>query len=58
MNQNRNRRKRINENKKQIKVIRYKALNRPVYKHELCSVFCSKIDSNTQNKCENCKHAF
>lgn len=58
MNQNRNRRTRNNENKKQKKVIRCKALNRPVFEHEVCSQFSSKVNSNNQNNCENCKHAF
>jgi len=58
MNQNKNRRRRNNENKKQKKVIRCKALNRPVFEHEVCSQFSSKVKSNNQNNCENCKHAF
>ncbi len=58
MNQNRNRRRRNNENKKQKKVIRCKALNRPVFEHEVCSQFSSKVTSNNQKNCENCKHAF
>ncbi len=58
MNQKRNRRTRNNENKKQKKVIRCKALNRPVFEHEVCSQFSSKVNSNNQNNCENCKHAF
>jgi len=55
---NRNRRRRNDENKKQKKVIRCKALNRPVFEHETCSQFSSKVNSNNQNNCENCKHAF
>ena len=55
---NRNRRRRDNENKKQKKVIRCKALNRPVFEHEVSSQFSSKVNSNNQNNCENCKHAF
>ncbi len=55
---NRNRRRRNDENKKQKKVIRCKALNRPVFEHEVCSQFSSKVNSNNQNNCENCKHAF
>jgi len=58
MNQNRNRRPRNNENKIQKKVIRCKALNRPVFEHEVCSQFSSKINSNNQKNCENCRHAF
>lgn len=58
MNRNNNRRRRKNENTKQKKLIRCKALNRPVYGHEVCSQFSSKINSNTQNCCENCIHAF
>jgi hypothetical protein len=57
MNQKRNRR-RNNENNKQKKVIRCKTLNRPVFQHEVCSQFVSKINSNNQRNCENCKHAF
>ena len=58
MNRKRNRIIRDNENKKHKKVIRCKALNRPVFSHEVCSQFNSKINSNGQNNCENCIHAF
>ncbi len=58
MNQNRNRRRHNTENKKQIKVIRCKALNRPVFDHEVCSLYSIKVISNTQSNCENCQHAF
>jgi len=58
MSRNNNRRRRNNENKKQKKLVRCKALNRPVFEHEVCSKFRSKISSNTQNNCENCIHAF
>jgi len=58
MNQKRNRRTRNNENKKQKKVIRCKALNRPVFEYEVCSQFSSKVNSNNQNSCEDCKYAF
>ena len=56
MNQNRNRRKR--DNNKQKEVIRCKTLNRPVFKHEVCSQFSSKVNANNEKNCENCKHAF
>jgi hypothetical protein len=52
------RRKPNNENKKQKKVMRCKALNRPVFEYEVCSQFSVRINSNNQNNCENCKHAF
>ena len=55
LNQKRGRR---NNNKKPKKVIRCNALNRPVFEHEFCSQFSSKINSNNQNNCENCKHSF
>ena len=58
MSRNRKRRTRNDENKKQKKVIRCKALNRPVFEHEVCSKFSSKVSSNNQNNCENCQHAF
>jgi hypothetical protein len=58
MNQNRNRRKHKKEDKKQNKVIRCKALNRPVFEHETCSKFSTKINSNNQKNCVNCSHAF
>jgi len=58
MSQNKNRRTRNNENKIQKKLIRCKALNRPVFEHEVCSQFSSKVNSNNQNNCENCIHAF
>jgi hypothetical protein len=57
MNRSKNRRTR-NDEKKQKKVIRCKALNRPVFEHEVCSKFSSKVKSNDQNNCGNCKHAF
>ena len=44
--------------KESKKVIRCKALNRPVFGHEVCSKFNSKINSNNQNNCENCRYAF
>jgi hypothetical protein len=58
MSQNRNRRKYKKEDKKQNKVIRCKTLNRPVFEHETCSKFCTKINSNNQKNCVNCSHAF
>jgi hypothetical protein len=58
MNQNKNRRRNNNENKIQKKVIRCKALNRPVFEHELCAQFSLKVNSNNQNICANCKHSF
>jgi len=58
MSQNRNRRKYNSENKTQKKVIRCKVQSRPVFEHEVCSKFSSKVSSNNQNNCENCKHAF
>ena len=58
MSQNKNRRRRNNENKKQQKVIRCIVLNRPVFGHEVCPQFNIRVDSNNQNNCENCKHAF
>ena len=56
MNQNRKRRK--NENKTQKKVIRCRTLKKPVFEHEVCSQFSSKVSSNNQNNCDNCKHSF
>jgi len=58
MNRNRDKRVRRNENKKQKKIIRCKALNRPVFGDEHCFQFVSKVAANHQNNCENCKHAF
>jgi hypothetical protein len=58
MNRNKNRRRTKNENKKQKKVIRCNALNRPVFEHEICSQFSSKISANNQKNCENCEHSF
>ena len=54
-----NRRRRPN-NQKQIqkKVIRCKALNRPVFAHEVCSKYSPKVSSNNQKNCENCRYAF
>ena len=55
---NKNKRRYNNNNKKTKKVIRCKLLNRPVFEHEVCSRFSSKVNSNNQSNCENCKHAF
>ena len=46
------------ENKKPKKVIRCNALNRPVFEHEVCFQFSSKINVNNQRNCENCAHSF
>ena len=58
MSQNRNRKKRNNENKRQKVVIRCKTFNKPVFEHEVCSEFSSKVSSNNQKNCENCRHSF
>jgi len=58
MNQGRNRRRQKNENKRPNKVIRCKALNRPVFENEVCDKFSSKVKSNTNKTCENCLHSF
>ncbi len=58
MNRNRNRRKHNREEKKQNKVIRCKALNRPVFEHEICAKYSAKINSNNQKNCVNCSNAF
>lgn len=58
MSQNKNRRTRNNEDKIQKKLIRCKALNRPVFGHEVCAQFSSRVNSNNQHNCENCIHAF
>jgi len=58
MSRNNKRRRRNNEKTKPKKLIRCKALNRPVFDNEVCSKFSSKISSNTLNNCVNCIHAF
>jgi len=58
MRRNNKRQTRNNENKKERKVIRYKALNRPVFEYEVCSQFSIKINSNNQKNCVNCKYSF
>lgn len=58
MSQNRKRRPGSNEIKKQKKVIRCTALNRPVFEHEVCAQFRIKISSNNKKSCENCKYSF
>ncbi len=50
--------KRKYNRKESKKVTRCKAINRPVFEHEFCSQFISKINSNSQKNCENCRHAF
>jgi len=57
MKKNKNRRSN-NYDKKQRKVIRCKLLYQPVFEHEVCSQFISRVSSNNQNNCGNCKHAF
>ena len=52
------RRKHNQDNKKEKRVIRCKALNRPVYEHEVCSQFSLKVSSNSQKNCVNCAHSF
>ena len=58
MRLNKKRNTRNNENKKEKKVIRCKALNRPVYEHEVCSQFNLKVSSNNHKNCVNCVHSF
>ncbi len=58
MNRRNNRRNRNTENNKQKKIIRCKALNRPVFEHEVCSKFSSKTSTNSQKTCLNCKYGF
>jgi len=53
-----NRRKHNNEIKKQKKMIRLKAQIKPVFEHEVCFQFISKVNSDKKNNCGNCKHAF
>jgi hypothetical protein len=59
---NRNRRKRQNNNQKQIKtkVTRCSILKRPVFEHETCEKFILKTnaESDRQENCKNCKHSF
>ena len=50
--------KRKNMQKKAKIVIRCRALNKPVFEHEVCTNFSSKINTNSQNNCVNCIHAF
>ena len=53
-----NKKRETHNNKIQKKVIRCKALNRPVFEHESCSKFSLKTDFNNQKKCVNCVHSF
>jgi hypothetical protein len=54
-----NKRSKRNQNNKIVKkVIRCKALNRPVYEHEVCSKYSVKVSSNNQKNCVNCTHSF
>ena len=55
---NKKRRNRNNEDKKPKKVIRCKALNRPVFVYEVCSQFRLKVNSNNQKNCVNCAYSF
>jgi hypothetical protein len=58
MSRNNKKRNRNNEKKIQKKVIRCTVLSRPVFEHEVCPQFISKVNSNNQKNCENCKHGF
>ncbi len=58
MRLNNKRQTRNNENKKERKVIRCKALNRPVFEYQVCSQFSLKINSNNQKNCMNCIYSF
>lgn len=53
-----NRSKRNNEMKKKSKIIRCKEHNRPVFGHEVCSLFSPRSSSNTHKSCENCAKSF
>ena len=58
MRLNNKRRTRNQNNKIAKKVIRCKALNRPVYEHEVRSKYSVKANSNNQKNCVNCAHSF
>jgi len=51
--------KRQNKNlTKEKKVIRCKALGKPVFNTEVCDKFNSKISTNSEKNCGNCKYSF
>jgi len=54
----RNNKRRNNDKKIQKIVIRCNSKNKPVFEHEVCADFISKVSSNNQRNCENCKHSF
>lgn len=58
MNQKRNKQRRKNQEIIQKNVIRCNILNRPVFEHEVCSQFSSKVNSSDQKNCKNCKYSF
>ena len=58
MGLNKKRITRNNDNKREKNVIRCRALNRPVYEHEVCSKYSVKVNSNNQKNCLNCTHSF
>ena len=55
---NKKRRNRNNEDNKLKNVIRCKAINRPVFEHEVCSQFSLKVNSNNKKNCVNCAYSF
>ena len=57
MNHN-NRNRRNNQIRKKSKVIRCKIHSRPVFEHEVCSLFSTKNNPNDQKNCQNCKNSF
>ena len=58
MNRKRNRNNRSNQEIKSHKIIRCTMKNQPVFEHESCDEFDTKVTANDQNNCKNCKHSF
>jgi len=55
MRKNKRRNNQMNE---KTNVIRCKTHNRPVFDHEVCSLFSSKSSTNNQKNCGNCTSSF
>jgi len=52
------RKKKNNKKQKQMRIIRCKIHNRPMFQYEVCTDFSPKNNSNDVKNCENCIQSF
>jgi len=57
MNRKRNRNYRNNQERKSRKIIRCTMKGQPVFEHESCAEFKTKVSANDQKTCKNCTHS-